>query len=87
MNIFGHLIKDTEIIGISEITSREEIPGDKSTAVLSYHFRVYTKASSILITSPEFGKHQSESASAWLNNFCSIKQHIAAQIGEITTTS
>lgn len=84
MNIFDNFIKDTEIIGVGALNSTESQPGSLTTKVIEYSFKVFTKASTIVIYSPGFGQNQVQNADAWLKKYCSIRQQIADQIGELS---
>lgn len=86
MNIFDHLIKDTEIIGIGDLNATETQPGSPATAQVEYSFRVYTRASSITIYSQAFPKESSE-ADNWLKKYLTHRAAIAQQIGEINQPS
>lgn len=86
MNIFGNLIKDTEIIGVGDVNGSECTPSDAVTEV-TYSFKVFTRSNTIMIYSPAFGKNQNGSADAWLKRYLQIKQLIATQIGELEPNS
>jgi len=83
MNVFDHLIKDTEIIGISAINFMENTPGSATTKLVSYSFRIYTHASSITIYSKEYGMNDSAKADAWLKQYLQVREKVAQQIGEL----
>lgn len=87
MNIFEHLIKDTEIIGIGPINSTETTPGSSTTRQVEYTFRVFTKASSITIYSPAFNMANTVGIDAWLKKYVIIREIIAEQIGELKQNS
>lgn len=82
MNIFENLIKDTEIIGIGDLNGTEANHGCAGTE-LQYSFRVFTKASSIMIYSPSFTTGQVNNADAWLKKYLQVREKIAEQIGEV----
>ena len=83
MKVFEHLIKDTEIIGISAINFMENTPGSATTKLVSYSFRIYTHASSITVYSPEYGMAERAKADAWLKEYCIVREKVAHQIGEL----
>lgn len=83
MNIFEHLIKDTEIIGISDLNALEDDRGPARSNYTTYSFRVYTKNHSILIVSPEFAPEKKEQKDKWLRKYLDARSLIAKQIDEI----
>jgi hypothetical protein len=87
MNIFDHLIKDTELIGIGPLNSTESTPGSESTTIVEYSFRVFTKSSSIVIYSPAFSKKQGANADEWLKKYLEVRSKVADQIGELKQNS
>lgn len=79
MNIFDNIIKDTELIGISELLS-QDLPGQ----LVQFYFTVYTHSNKINITSPNFSTAFKLAAKdAWLKKYLEIRAHIAEQIGEL----
>lgn len=87
MNIFDHLIKDTEIIGIGPLNSTETQPGSKTTTIVEYTFRVFTKSSAITIYSPAFELSKAQLIDAWLKKYVIVREKIAEQIGELSHNS
>ncbi len=86
MNIFDHLIKDTEIIGISDLNCSEDDRGPSRSLYTTYSFRVYTKNHSILIVSNEFAPDKKEQKDNWLRKYLEARTLIAKQIDEIEPT-
>lgn len=82
MNIFNHLIKDTEIIGITDINAIKD--HRHCAAYTTYSFRVITKSNSFLVVSPEFSDADKKNRFRWLKNYLNIRSLIAEQIGEVT---
>jgi len=87
MNIFDNLIKDTEIIGISALTSNDESRGTTEDPYTSFVFKVYLKNTQLAIYSPEFSKSQVQKKDAWLKKYLVAREAIAQQIGELTQNS
>jgi len=86
MNIFDHLIKDTEIIGISDLNASEDNRGTTHSPYTTYSFSVYTKNHSILIVSPEFSNAFKEKKDNWIRKYLDARSLISKQIGEIEST-
>jgi len=94
MDIFGHLINDQEIIGISPLFSQAHT--DQSMQVLykcfRYLFYVHTKQQSVSIQSdyfyPEQGnevlnKEDKDKRNQWRSDYNKARQMVADHIGEL----
>jgi len=97
MLIFQHLIKDTEIIGIGPLYAQPS----KDTAMLTlyqsfrYEFEVHTKTQAIKICSDFFKpgglpehliNKEQQKATAWKQEYYTVRNLVAGQIGEILNT-
>ena len=80
MKVFEHLILDTAIIGVSDL-SGHNIPGDR----VQLFFTVYTTANKINISSPVFEKKTEAGKEQWIKDYLTHRAIIAIQIGEVQT--
>lgn len=87
MNIFGHLIKETEIIGIgpphahvTEFNGPYQNDDKKET---KFCFRILTRCNQVLIDSPIFLKKDADKINAWTTEYIRIQNLVAVQIGEL----
>lgn len=83
MNIFDNLIKDTEIIGISQLNATDDDRGTVHSPYTTYSFRLFLKNTHLTIYSPDFSKQQSVDKDAWLKKYLHYRSIIAVQIGEV----
>ena len=79
MNIFGHRIKDTEIIGISPLVATQE----DHLGLISFQLTVYTKMNNINIYSTQFAIADKEAQRFWQEGYRTAEKLICEQIGEI----
>ncbi|MGN6293745.1 MAG: hypothetical protein ACTHMV_13460 [Chitinophagaceae bacterium] len=87
MNIFNHLIKEEEIIGISPLYDRTYSDINGRVNVLHY-FRIHLKHTSILIDSPEFlSGVDTMQHEEWLNQYHIARRCISEYVQEIDAIS
>lgn len=81
MNIFGNLIKDQSIIGISDYDG-QQLPNDG----VQLHFTVFTTSNKINVHSPAFGPKDDLKKDGWVLKYLQVRKLVAQQIGELTAS-